>query len=323
MELSNQFQKNHRKATKWSISLFILMLLLLLSCKDDGASHLASEIQSCKDLFNQKSWNDAIDACEDAGTNETLHYAAQAYMARSGVSLFAIMIELNDNSAEANKLMFDKIPDTADKRSDYNKALSIIMDDISVKTEDMYLESIILSGLLVFDQLKDLLLLEWDSTNEEFTTCADTSSCNFTPDATNDGTDNILLFSGLGSTFYTNICGDSSSDIYNNADLGEGFIRDGTVFTCTIQTDSLLDYNKIAVDAYYAGGTVEIKDAMLPFKFYENMDQGGNASEDVGTPINTVYFCDDTVPLYTTEPTSDDLKLSDCEILSYLTNPGF
>jgi hypothetical protein len=197
------------------------------------------------------------------------------------------------------------------------------MDDIEFITEDMYLESLILSGLLVFDQLKDLLTLEWDSTNDLFTTCADSSSCSYAPDATNDGTDDILLFTGLGSTFYTNICGDSSSDAYNNVDLGEGFNRDGTVFKCTIQSDSLLDYNKIAVNEYYAGGSTEIKDAMLPFKFYENMDQGGNVSEDVGAPINTVYFCDDAIPLYTPEPTSDDLKLSDCEILSYLTNPGF
>lgn len=323
MALSNHFQQNHQRTTKWSISLLFLVLFLLFSCQEDGASHLASEIQSCRDLFNQRSWDDAIEACEDAGTDETLHYAAQAYMARSGVSLFEIMLAISDSTEDPSKIMYDKIPDTAAKRSDCNKALSIIMDDIEVKTEDMYLESLILSGLLVFDQLKTLLVLDWDTTNEVFTTCADDSSCTYTPDATNDGTDDILLFSGLGSTLYTSICGDSSSDVYNNADLGEGFNRDGTVFKCTIQSDSLLDYNNIAVNAYYAGGSTEIKDAMLPFKFYENMDQGGNVSEDVGAPINAVYFCDDAVPLYTPEPTSDDRKLSDCEILSYLTDPGF
>mgnify|MGYP004007399403 CR=1 FL=1 len=157
---------------------------------------------------------------------------------------------------------------------------------------------------------------------DEFENLMDETNSELIEDS-NDGTDDILLFTGLGSTFYTNICGDSSSDAYNNVDLGEGFNRDGTVFKCTIQSDSLLDYNKIAVNEYYAGGSTEIKDAMLPFKFYENMDQGGNVSEDVGAPINTVYFCDDAIPLYTPEPTSDDLKLSDCEILSYLTNPGF
>jgi hypothetical protein len=322
MKLPLQFLRNHPKATILSTGLIFLLLILVASCKDDGSSHLAGEVQSCKDYFNSGAWSDAIETCEDAGTDETLHFAAQAYMARSGASLFSIMLALTEDSAAASKIMFDKIPNTAAKKSDYNRALSIIMDKISVKNGDMYLESLILSGLLIFDQLKSLLTLEWDATNDQFLTCADSSSCSFAPDATFDGV-NKLLFTGLGASFYNSICGDSSSDTYNS-NVGDVF-RDGQVFGCTIQSGSLLKYNQLAVDEYYAVGVTEIEDAMVPFKFYKNMDQGGNFSEFVGAPLNTtVFFCDNAGITYLSpEPTSDDFKLNDCEILEYLKNPGF
>ena len=321
MKLPLQFLRNHPKATILSTGLIFLLLILVASCKDDGSSHLAGEVQSCKDYFNNSQWDDAIKACETAGTDETLHYAAQAYMARSGASLFAIMLDINDNSAAASKTMFDKIPNTAAKRSDYNSALSIIMDDISVKTEDMYLESLILSGLLVFDHLKTLITLEWDTTTDQFTSCIDTS-CSFSPDASTDPDPDLLIFGGLGSTFYTNICGDASYDT-NVGNFAEIFDRNVTVDSCTIQSGSLLNYNKTAANQYYAGGTAVFKDALIPFKFYEQMDQGGNVSEVVGA-LGAVYFCNNgAVANLVTEPTSDDLKLSDCEIMEYLKNPGF
>ena len=66
---------------------------------------------------------------------------------------------------------------------------------------------------------------------------------------------------------------------------------------------------------------------MVPFKFYKNMDNGANfnvttnAGGDITDPV---YFCDNGGITYLSpEPTSDDFKLNDCEILEYLQNPGF
>lgn len=324
MKRSIQFLINHPQTTILSMGLLFLLLFLFIGCKEQGSSHLAADVQSCKDYFNNSDWDNAIETCTDAGTDETLHYAAQAYMARSGASLFSIMLDLSDNTENTSKVMFDKIPNTAAKRSDYNRALSIIMEDIGGKTEDMYLESLILSGLLVFDELKTLIALDWSDVSDDFTSCVDTT-CDFSPSF--DVSSDTLIFNGLGSTFYTNICGNASSETDVSDDLrGEGFKRNITVDNCTIQADSLLNYNKIAVNAYYSAGITEIKDALVPFKFYKNMDTGGNASENVGDLTSDVYFCKhsiDASTLIPTEPTSDDLKLSDCEILEYLKNPGF
>jgi len=326
MERSNQFLKKHPKTTKWSTSLLFLVLFLLFSCKEDGASHLAAGIQSCYESFNDNNWDDAIEVCIDVGTDETLHIAAQAYMARSGVSLFNIMLDLSDSTIDPSKIMFDKIPNTVTKRSDYNAALSIIMNDIGSKTENMYLESIILSGLLIFDQLKTLLTLEIDATTDQFVTCADDPSpgditqCAFAP-SNSLGT---LTFGGLGANFYTKIYNNTGSDLDTVTHL-DGIPRNVTIQKCTIQPKSLLNYNKIAVNEYYKDGIgiQSFRDALVTFKFYENMDDGSNFHRDIG--LGDTYFCKGpgSLDLIPVEPTSDNMKLNDCEILGYLESPGF
>ena len=311
------------KLTVWSILILSVAIFAVIGCKDSSASHKAAESQSCLILFNDKEWDDAIKACTDAGGDENLHYAAQSYMSRAGISLFNLLIDISDSSSNASKIFYDKIPDTASKMSDYNKALNIIMNDINTRTSIMNLEATLLSGMLIFNELKSLLDLTWQ--NDHFETCAGSpgaeniTNCGFAP------YDNasVLTFGGLGTVFYDHVCGDSSV-VTDTGTHTDGVARNVTIHGCTIQTGSLMAYNATAVAAYENSGNSDIIDSIAPLKFKANMDQGANFNKSIGG-LGNVFFCYNDVTNDPTpaKPVTDDAKLSDCEILGYLESPGF
>ncbi len=284
------------------------LLVLPSGCKDTNASHDAAQLESCKLALDNSEWDDAISACEDASGDEGLHLKAQAYMGKSGISIVLLMLALSGGD-EAIATMFEAIPDTAAKAGYLKSAMDVMMSSrIETKTPTMYLETLLLSSLLIFYEMKNLVDLDFDNDgNPVYCNVLDAAAadaCSFapTPNA-NPG----IEFPGLGSDFYDGICGESSSDTYVNVNVGS-FFYDITVDSCTIQETSTLYYNKIAYENY-TGSITGLDD----LSFYPQMDNGQNFTI-TGTP--NISFCG---PGRDPTPDVSDDTLSDCEILHYFT----
>lgn len=328
---------------------FFLIAVLFFSgtfsgCKDSDAPHIAGELETCKILLDEQKWTDAIGACEGLESDEGKHLTAIAYMGRSGLTMVTILTALSDSSNTPSTLIFENIPDTATKVSDFKRALYKIMGEIEEKDQSMYLEAILLSSLLIFKELKTLLSLTL--VNGTLGTCAgdpaDIDNCSFAPaivDVSSDtyGRDvpGYLVFGGLGTSFYQAIAGDLSSDtvvtdttrdtstkisITTEATSDYGVVSvdvtyDVTVDSAVINTGSPLYYNKIASAAYAVDGTVDLSS----LNFYSKMDTGNNFTKEV-SPLPVIAFCNaGTI----TPPVASDGILNDCEILSFLESPGF
>ncbi|MBT6611153.1 MAG: hypothetical protein HOB38_03525, partial [Deltaproteobacteria bacterium] len=251
---------------------------------------------------------------------------------------------LSDSSNTPTTLIFEKIPDTAAKVSDFKTALNKIMGEIEVKTQSMYLEAVLLSSLLIFKELKTLLGLTL--VNGEIGTCAgdpaNIDNCSFAPTLTEvynttyaKNVPGNVVFSGLGATFYQGICGDLTSDVsvadstqdtttvvelsleddpeYGTVNVDVTY--DVTVDSAQIGAGSPLYYNKIASEAYAVSGTVDLSS----LNFYGRMDTGTNFSKII-SPLPAIAFCNDGAIAL---PEASDDTLNDCEILSFLENPGF
>ncbi|NQU63161.1 MAG: hypothetical protein HQ517_02595, partial [SAR324 cluster bacterium] len=315
-------------------------------CKDPVATHVAGKLETCKILLDEQNWADAIEACKDLESDEGKHLAAIAYMGRSGLTMISMMTALSDSSNTPTALIFEKIPDDT-KISDFKKALYKIMGEIEVKDQSMYLEAVLLSSLLIFKELKALLGLSL--VNGTISTCAgepaNLENCSFAPrivDISSDafqGTDVIpgfFAFGGLGSSFYQGIAGDLSSDTVvtdtttdTSSELNLVLVSDPvygtvtvdvtydvTVDSAQISTNSALYYNKLASTAYAVSGTVDLSS----LDFYSRMDTGANFSITVSPIPDPIAFCNTGA---ITPPEASDDVLNDCEILSFLENPGF
>ena len=331
------------------IRIFLLIVVFIVSlltagCKDTDATHVAGDLETCKILLDEQKWAQAIVACDAVNSDEGKHLTAIAYMGRSGLTMATMLTALSDSSNAPTTLIFENIPDTATKVSDFKTALYKIMGEIEEKDQSMYLEAILLSSLLIFKELKTLLSLTLVDGSLE--TCAgdpaDISNCSFAPEMTEVYSDTYsrnvpgnIVFGGLGSSFYQGIGGDLTSDtsvtdttqdttteinlsLVSDPDYGTITVDvtyDVTVDSAQISQGSALYYNNIASEAYAVSGTVDLSS----LNFYERMDTGTNFSIVV-SPLPSISFCNSgAISL----PDATDDVLNDCEILNFLENPGF
>ncbi len=324
-----------------AVYLFVLAGLCwaISGCKDTEATHVAGGLETCKVLLDERQWADAIDACDDLESDEGKHLTAIAYMGRSGLTMASILTELSDSSSSPTGLLFDYIPDTPTKVSDYKKALNLLMAEIGVKDQTIYMEGILVSSLLIFRELKTLLSLT--KVSGQIQTCAgdpaDVNNCGFAPSIGVVPVDipDSLVFGGLGSAFYEGICADISTDVFLGQSSHDGtstlpfnisghppypdgagsLTYDVTVDSAIIQAGSPLYYNKVASEAYALVGTEDLSS----LSFYGKMDTGNNFSITV-SPFDPAAFCKAGGIL---PPAAADLAINDCEILNFLENPGF
>ncbi len=334
------------------LSFLCCLVVFLSGCQDTTAVHQASELETCKGLIDEENWEDAISACEDVDSDEGWHLAAQAYMGRAGLSLFDVINSLTNASESegASTVIFNYLPDTAADEADYQSALDSLLgtnssgnSNINEKTQTMYLEALLVSSMLIFKELKTLLGLS--VVNGAFSTCSLDSSadntCTFIPSISTQTVDDQtvpekLVFGGLGSSFYTAICGQANDSSYDGTkettvttdqtyqsppyDYIEVTItNDITVDSCTIQTGSPLYYNKVASQGFTDSGQISGLDVL---DFYSKMDQGENFSFEVVAAYDSVdavelAFCNQG---YIALPDASDDKINDCEILSMFTD---
>lgn len=319
--------------------LFLLISCTVHGCKDTEATHVAGLLETCKGLLDERNWADAIDACEEVETDEGRHLAALAYMGRSDLTMATLLVELSDGSTTPTSLIFSKIPDTDQKVSDFKKALNLLMGEIEDKNQTIYIESVLLSSLLIFKELKTLLGLSLVS--GEMKTCAgdpaDITGCAFTPEITIENSiPKTLLFEGLGADFYEGLCRDITSDTdiassktdttttIENLTIGGGgdytpgtydITHNVTVYGAAIGKGSALYYNKVASSEYAKVGSEDLSS----LSFYHQLDNGENFSITL-SPLPNAKFCNSGV---IDPPDASDDVLSDCEILSFFENPGF
>ncbi|MDH5559401.1 MAG: hypothetical protein OEY59_00940 [Deltaproteobacteria bacterium] len=326
--------------------LFIVLTIAISSCQDTGPKTVAGKLESCKGFLDESAWSSAIDMCKDVSTDEGWHLTAQAYMGRAGLSMFSLLRSLTDPDAVPTNLIFGYIPDTTADSDDYKSALDAIMLKVETKTPTMYLESLLLSSMLVFREMKLLLGLGIDATGD-FTTCAGNppavENCAFAPKITTItqtivGVDveipDQLVFGGLGASFYDNLCDnhiadpthdgvstidmtvDASVDVFDGANDGiMSVTHDVTADGCQIKNTSVLHYNKVA-NANFAG--MSTISALSMLDFYSKFDSGVNFSIDIAT-IGLVTFCKSGI---IEPPAANDYWLNDCEVLNFLLNPG-
>lgn len=317
---------------KTSLSKFILLLftsslllLFLWGCKDTEQDDSASLLEQCKLYLDESEWEKAIEACEDAGGDDGNHYAAQAYMGQGGLSLFNLIRSLTDTnqSSGATSAIFSYVPTTAEAKTSLITALGLLMgSSISNKSQTVYLEGLLVSTILVFTELKDVFgLAEEDG---EFSTCdidvtdtSDPKKCSFTLSKSGS----LLTFSGIGSTFYTNLCcpvGSDScssvgSDIDNTQDIPTSTDYNVTIDSCAIEDGSVLNYNKSAYDNYEGGNSLvddEGNNLLADLDFYTLFDSGDRYSTVVNS--NTVSLCKAE---YFTDLVSGDAAINDCEVI--------
>ncbi|MCP4294982.1 MAG: hypothetical protein GY786_05200 [Proteobacteria bacterium] len=240
--------------------------------------------------------------------DEGRHLTAQSYLGRGGITLFNLTRDMADPANDPSTLLFDYAPDTTSDTNDDKAALDIMMaSTMKTKTQTMYLETLLVSSMLVFKELKTLLDL--NLTNGTITTCADSIGdilgCNkFAPGIV--GLD--ISFPDLGTAFYDALCEHSSDHILSGYTVSGIRFNLVIINSCTIQTNSVLYYNKMP-NQYYTGDGIS---GLSVFDFYNNMDTGNNF---IINPVN-VSFCNDAPPGGVPIPdVSPDLKLNDCEIL--------
>ena len=313
----------------WAITGLTLTLLVLNGCKDTGTVNEAGNLESCKILIDDQEWSSAIEVCEKVETDEGYHLTAQAYMGRSGIALFTLLDTLSGDNIDASTVLFKHIPDTTSDTNDYRSALQNLLTNMKVKDQIVYLESLILSGLLVFKELKTLLGLSvaggvWSTCAGSTDSTMDFRLCTSWgprfPDTADVSAGSISIFGGLGSDLYTNLCGanshDSTFDSTYPQPIGAGTISsETTVDSCAIKVDSILDYNKTA----YTNYTGDLKTNLEPLYYYEKFDTGQNFEVSSATGP-TVSFCHTN---YIALPDASDDIINDCEMLNFLTNPGF
>ena len=299
-------------------------ILLAGGCKDKADTNPTSKTSKCNNHLNDSEWNDAIEACSELKTDSGYHKAAQAYMGRSGVGILPLALDMANSSTSATKLIFDKIPDTAGKKSDYLTALRLIMESVEKQTDIMYLESILLTGMLIFGELKNILNVKL--VEDAFTTCVGPAGSDLFADCSFDASADAskLTFTGLGSDFYDAICGASDSTTDTSSGDPPGIARDVTIYGCDIQTNSVLHYNKTASAEYSKVGAKKVVTSAGALNFYAKMDTGGNFHGKVDS-LADVYLCKDTnhTTLKPEKPVANDGRLNDCETLNYFKKPGF
>ncbi|MBU2510181.1 hypothetical protein KJ966_02545 [bacterium] len=308
------------------VILALILILFIWGCKDSEQSDSTSELEQCRIHMDEREWADAISTCESAGGDEGYHSAALAYMASSGLTIIDLAQSLLDSSSGSGTagVIFDYIPTTTADRTNFQRALSYLMgSNITTKTQNIYFEALLVSSMLVFGELKDLFKLS--EIDGEFTTCSldattDADRCGFTFDLSTDT--NTMTFGGLGSSFYTNICGanshDSSHDGTTLTTVTPNISYDVTIDSCEIQAGSVIQYNKDAYDNFVV--TDSFKDSegnsvLSTLDFYTLFDSGSrfNASGD------EIPLCKDTV--ITSIATGDEL-IYDCEIFGAVFDPS-
>ncbi len=322
-----------QKTGKLKPLIIILVILgLLWGCKDAELSDNASLLEQCRIHLDEGEWSDAVEVCTEAGGDDGYHYAAQAYMGQGGLSLFELVkfMSNSSDSSGAASAIFSFVPDNSDDKTSFRKALDFLMGTkIGEKSQTVYLEALLLSSILVFTELKDLFKIT--ESGGTFSTCdvdvtddADPAKCEFTVDVSADATP-TLSFSGLGSTFYENLCCnldsasctqvDSTQDA--STDVALNVIYDVTMDSCTIGSNSVLQYNKNAYDnfivteAFKSGGT----SVLTPLDFYSSFDSGDryDASGD------TIPLCR---PARFGDITADNGEIYDCEIIGAVFDPS-
>ena len=327
----------------------MLFFLLLISCKDNSSTHVAGEEETCKLYMDQRNWGAAITVCKDISTDSGRHLTAEAYMERAGLSAMAVMQELmkDENSGNTSNVIFGFIPDAADDAADYQLALTYL-DAMTVKNQGTYFETILISSLLIFKQLKTLLSLSINS-NGEFVTCSmdpsSDSSCSFLPTLLESQvTPTVevpekLTFAGLGKGFYNGVCGtanDATHDTAFTVDVTsdeddpastttpkEKIVvtvkTDFTVDNCSIQNGSPLYHNKTAFENFTGISGISGLDNL---NFYSKMDTGENFSFEVveatgDSPAQDLTFCNNG---FIALPEASDSKLNDCEIMGMFSD---
>ena len=313
----NQQTKKAKLGLKILTALVFSLTLLLYGCKETPPSDEQSLLEQCRVYLDEGEWSDAVDACESAGGDEGYHKAAQAYMAKGGFSLYQLMLALVNDPTKVASIMFDFIPGTAANKSGFKTALTYLMGPkISTKSQEIYLESILVSSVLIFGELKDVFTL--DITNDTFTMCSldatsgSPSACGFTIgiDATP-----TLSFSGFGSSFYTNLCdnAEASHDGLFHAPLNYDVTND----YCNVQVGSILQYHKAAHDAFvpsgrFVDGSGDILDIL---DFYTMFDSGFTGDVSGNSLCHPGYFAASDI-------SPDDGKIYDCEILGAMLDPS-
>ena len=336
-----------------NLLLFVFCLVIFLpGCKDTTAVHQSGVLETCKGLIDDENWDEAVSTCEDVDNDEGWHLAAQAYMGRAGLSLFDVVNTMMSSSDDdgAATVIFAYLPETTSDTNDYKSALESLMGNdssgkpyIGDKSQTVYLEAVLVSSMLIFKELKTLLGL--GLANGAFTTCsldatAD-NTCTFIPTIQTQVVSTVevpekLVFGGLGSSFYTAICGqanDASFDGTKQTDVTTDeedpadppnkitvtVTNNVTVNGCTIQEGSPLYYNRIANQGFT--GVSEIS-GLEALDFYTMMDHGRNFAFEVveaygSTPAVELSFCNQG---YIDLPDATDDKLNDCEILAMFTD---
>ncbi len=316
--------------SNWSFSLFLMAFSLVFSlsffgCKDTGLTDSVSMLEECKIKLDEAEWDEAITACEAAGGDEGYHLAAQAYMGKSGLTLLDLIETLANTSSSSNSAsaIFSYVPDTTSDKQNYNTALSYLMgSNITNKTDIVYLEALLVSSMLVLKELKTLFKLDIvDGTTDicDIDATSDPDKCGFTFDATTDA----LSFSGFGSSFYSSLCGDSSSD-YDGTDHTVDtttLTYDVTIDACAIKPSSVLQYNG---DAYtgFTSNSNAFQDAsgnsiFETLDFYTKFNSDLNFTKDIsGDDFDLCYSTQ--IP----DTSGDDSKINDCEILGTLFDPS-
>jgi len=319
---------------------FILLLLLLgislSGCKDTKATHDAGLLETCKYALDQSLWDDAITACSLVLTDDGYHLTAQAYMGRADASLFTILSNLSGSGGMA--ALINGLP-TATQAKDYLLALDLLLGSIKKPDQSVYLEGLLLSSMLVLKETTALLSLEVDAAGN-VTHCASSgsiSSCSFNfalDQGTFSSTDVVageipvsLTFSGMGTTFYTGVCGHSTSESHTTkvvdatSDLANGsggyyplkITEKMTVNGCTVQSNSPLYYNKVASENLTTSIT-----GLDKLNFYSKMDTGNNYTQTLTKGVDTstdINVCNsDAIPVTGVA----DGKLNDCEILYFM-----
>ncbi|MDX2471384.1 MAG: hypothetical protein QNL04_12495 [SAR324 cluster bacterium] len=324
------------KAIQKIVTLFMALTLVLTSlssCKDTSATHQAGLLETCMTYSDQKKWSDAVTACALIDTDDGKHLTAQAYMGLAGLSLFDVISGLSTVD-DPMTLILDKIPATTGKAKNYHNALQIIMDDITVKTNTMYLEALLLSSMLVYKELSTLFELKVK--NGAVTNCASSGSledCSFTFTVTKTaGYASGLVFDGLGADFYDAICQDRDSAIsiaastalthtitntITSLSQSQSVSYDMTVDSCTIRDGSPMAYNKLAGEGI--SGFDDLADSLSQLKIYDEIDQGVNFTQSVDDLTDDISICNTG---YITPPVSGDGIINDCEILGYLNPPA-
>lgn len=303
------------------LTAFMLIILGVVGCKDGEKTHDAAKTETCKINLDEGKWDDAIDNCGDLDDDEGKHYTAQAYMGRGGLNLSSLISQIDLLTVNPGDAIYEFIPDTTAKKNDFRMAISIIMKDITTRTNLMNWEVMLMTSILILGELKDLVDLSLaDGT---FSTCASTdiSNCSFAPTINTTATPPEVNYSGLGNSLYEGLCDDitPNSAVASTVGADQGTnvgtpTYNFTISKCTIQTTSLLYYNKVAYEAYDATTTKNYS----VLNFYDRMDIGGDYTVSV-EGSSDVALCG-IVDVATTA--ADDLKLNDCGMFNFLANPG-